>query len=100
MSGRTTDRVPWLATVRRRTFDVGSGQPRGTLPAMPHDPRPARASVAALAHAVSPEGIRRPFRRTLRVRDPLSRVVCVTERSDAHRRFDGLDGFGRLLCGC
>ena len=100
MSGRTTDRVPWLAPVRRRTVDAGTGQPHGTLPAMPHDPRPARASVAALAHAVSPEGIRRPLRRTLRVRDPLSRVICVTERSDAHRRFDCLDRFGRLLCGC
>ena len=42
-------------------------QPRGVLPAMPHDPRPAGASEAALAHAVPAQGARRSVRRALRL---------------------------------
>jgi len=50
-----------------RYFEQRSSQPRGLLPEVPHEPRPARASAATLAHVVPAEGAGRPIRRSLRV---------------------------------
>lgn len=51
-----------------RHFEQRGRQPRGLLSAMPHDPRPARASAQTVAHAVPAESARRPVRRTLRLK--------------------------------